>query len=1012
MANDNIIQIEISVDGRQAIASLDLTQDGIKQLGAQFVRSKRDAQTFSEQTIVSLNNVRVTVQALEGAWSAFSSVFGANFSLYERQIIAEVRLESVLRATGRQSEVTAEQLQQQAAALQQLTTVGDEAILETQAVLLTFNNLGTDILPRVTEAAIDLSAVLGGDLRSNALRLARALEDPANALETLRRTGVTFSEEQRAQIENFAETGRLAEAQAVILRELEARFQGTARAIAETPAGRFRQLQNELGDVREEIGGLLATGLLPFIEGSRGLLTLLNEIDPRLVSIISLTGTLTTTYIALNVTGILPVIRNTLTWQQVLRALDGRTATSSAGILTLAGSFRTLTAATRGLLVSLGPIGLLALGLTALLPLFSSFTRSQRENAAATDDLTRSLDDLLATADDVRFEIAGQELVAAQLQRRLQEARQELLRARGREQRRSGVEEVQRLQAEIEALNARIEQLNQRRIRLEAEERNQAVGPLSPEQTRQRELLRIELIADAQARELAQLRIWYDDQVKAARRNAELLELIELAYQNRRQQIIDTAQERTLEAERVFNDRRLRIEEGFRRLQGEAEVDILADRVDRIQRELDAEQAGTDRRRELYLQLLQARLDLDAELANIANEEEARERRIAERRAELQAEIIRQQREIFEEERRLALQQATADLPLEERRRAELALERQILEERKGILQEELDAVRSNSALTEEEREREANEIVLQLLRIGQAIGDVDEAAAQLDAAFDQSAQDIVRSLGQIFQAFGALFSNLNTLYRQDAERKIESETRKRNAALDTAEQEALAAAQSADERAAIEQAYEEKREALEEEMMAKRAEAARRFFLLQQIASVGQAVMSTYQGAAAALAPPPVGKGPVFGPALAGLTIAAGLKNVAVIATQQPPAFADGGLFRGQGGPRDDANLARISDGEFIVNAASTARYRDILEAINTNRFDSLSPSVIVASPAASAAEEDRMMREVGRLINNGLRAYANRPLAGVAVLGRYETAAVIETGTARLGNRLTFEP
>lgn len=1005
MATENVIQIEIQVDGKRALASLDLTQDGIKALGAQFVESKRDARTFGEETFVSLNNVRVAVQALEGAWRAFSGIFGANFSLYERQIIAEVRLESVLKATGRQSEITAQQLGAQASALQQLTTVGDEAILETQAVLLTFNNLGTDILPRVTEAALDLSAVLGGDLRGNALRLARALDDPANALESLRRTGVTFTEDQRQIIDNFIETGQLAEAQAVILTELESRFQGVSRAIAETPAGRFRQLQNELGDVREEIGGLLATGLLPFVEGTSGLLQLLNEIDPRLVSIVSLTGTLGTTLIALNVTGLLPVIRNALTWQQVQRALVAQNAASTASVLTLAGGFRTLGIAVRGFLVSLGPLGLLTVGLTALIPLFSSFARSNRDSAAATNELTSSLDNLLATADDVRFELAGQELVAAQLQRRLQEARQELLRARGRENRREAVDEVKRLQAEIDALNARIENLDQRRIRLEAEERNQAIGPLSPEQTRQRENLRIELIADAQERELAQLRIWYNDQVTAARRNAELLELIELAYQSRRDQIVAQAQERALAAERTFAERRQAIAEGFLRLQGTAEIDILADRLERLQSELDAEAAGTDRRRELYLQVLQARLELDRELARISEEEGEREAEAARIRAENNQEIIRQSREIFEEERRLALQRATLSLPVEERRQAELALERQLLQERKAILEDELRAVEANTELTADAREREANAIIIQLLRVKQAIGDVDAAAPDLGSSFTDTTLEIVRGLNQIFSAFGDLFSSLNTLYRQDAERKIQAETRKRTAALDTAEQEALANAQSAEERIEIEQAYEERRAALEEEMLEKKAEAARKFFLLQQIASIGQATMSTYEAATRALTLPPP-----FGQILAGVLTAAGLANVAVIASQQPPAFADGGLFRGQGGPRDDANLARLSDGEFIVNAASTSRYRDLLEAINTNRLQfnpmSSAPAAIVATDSGINA------RQVAGMIERGLKAYANRPLNAVARVNRYETAAIIETGTTQLSDRLTFTP
>jgi hypothetical protein len=49
--------------------------------------------------------------------------------------------------------------------------------------------------------------------------------------------------------------------------------------------------------------------------------------------------------------------------------------------------------------------------------------------------------------------------------------------------------------------------------------------------------------------------------------------------------------------------------------------------------------------------------------------------------------------------------------------------------------------------------------------------------------------------------------------------------------------------------------------------------------------------------------------------------------------------AFADGGYVDGPGGPRDDRILARLSAGEFVVNASATSRNRTALEAINAGR-------------------------------------------------------------------------
>lgn len=46
---------------------------------------------------------------------------------------------------------------------------------------------------------------------------------------------------------------------------------------------------------------------------------------------------------------------------------------------------------------------------------------------------------------------------------------------------------------------------------------------------------------------------------------------------------------------------------------------------------------------------------------------------------------------------------------------------------------------------------------------------------------------------------------------------------------------------------------------------------------------------------------------------------------------------FADGGMHYGQGGPRADKEVVRVSPGEYTVNAAATQKHRALLEAINS---------------------------------------------------------------------------
>ncbi|WP_234680791.1 phage tail tape measure protein [Bradyrhizobium monzae] len=68
-------------------------------------------------------------------------------------------------------------------------------------------------------------------------------------------------------------------------------------------------------------------------------------------------------------------------------------------------------------------------------------------------------------------------------------------------------------------------------------------------------------------------------------------------------------------------------------------------------------------------------------------------------------------------------------------------------------------------------------------------------------------------------------------------------------------------------------------------------------------------------------------------------------------------PMFADGGEVTGPGGPRDDRVLARLSHGEFVVNAAATAQHRATLEAINSDRIPRFADGGLVGGAGGTAA-------------------------------------------------------
>lgn len=166
----------------------------------------------------------------------------------------EIKLEAVLKATGNAAGFTATQLKREASELQNLTGIGDEAIIGMQAILATFKEIKGDAFTRVTKVALDMSVVLGQDAKSAAIQLGKALNDPIKGLTALSRSGVTFSKEQETVIKNLVKSGQLMTAQAKILDELESQFGGAAKAIGDDAVGSLKKFWSALGDVGEKIG--------------------------------------------------------------------------------------------------------------------------------------------------------------------------------------------------------------------------------------------------------------------------------------------------------------------------------------------------------------------------------------------------------------------------------------------------------------------------------------------------------------------------------------------------------------------------------------------------------------------------------------------------------------------------------------------------------------------------------------------------------------------------------------
>jgi hypothetical protein len=164
------------------------------------------------------------------------------------------QLEARIRSTGGAAGFTGTQLAGMAADLQKVSTFGDEAIMSMQSVLLTFTKVRGDEFKGASQAILDMSVALGTDLRSAALQVGKALNDPIAGVTALSRAGVQLTDAQKATIKSLVDVGDVAGAQRIILKELEGQMGGSANAARNTLGGALASLKNAFGDLFEVPG--------------------------------------------------------------------------------------------------------------------------------------------------------------------------------------------------------------------------------------------------------------------------------------------------------------------------------------------------------------------------------------------------------------------------------------------------------------------------------------------------------------------------------------------------------------------------------------------------------------------------------------------------------------------------------------------------------------------------------------------------------------------------------------
>lgn len=292
---DNQIKLVISIDGKDANATINLTDQNIKELYKSFKYGKQEINGLTTAISQGFNNAREIIQGFREAYDVISQAFATHLTAYQEQEDALIKLNTALSQSGKLTEDNVKSLTDYAAQLQKTTIYGDE-VTETVMAQLIAMGLSVEQTKQATLQAANLATVMGTDLNT----AARAMADLFNG-----NVGM-IGRYIKGLDETIIKSGDLDK----IMAMLNERIGGQAEAMGKSASGQIARMNNAIGDLKENAGQLLSNALGPMISALASIAEKINNLSPGLSGIIGIVGSMTVAFITLRVSGILPAIKS------------------------------------------------------------------------------------------------------------------------------------------------------------------------------------------------------------------------------------------------------------------------------------------------------------------------------------------------------------------------------------------------------------------------------------------------------------------------------------------------------------------------------------------------------------------------------------------------------------------------------------------------------------------------------------------------------------------------------
>ena len=360
------------------------------------VRSVQDESEKAKRTIISWSEVSQAFDVLQNAISELQGVMTDLTSAYQVQLVAETQLQTIMRQRMGANDEMIQSVKDLCSAQQELGVIGDEVQLSGAQQMATFlkSKQSLDVLiPAMNNLiaqqnglnATNQDAVSIGNMMGKAMQ---------GQVEVLQRVGITFTDAQKQVLQFGTESERAAMLAQVITDNV-----GNMNAeLAKTDAGKWKQTENYLGDIKEQLGAM--------VQQYAPTITFLSQATIAASGI----GKLATSFYSVGkALGIVKAAG--IAWNATAIRMSALATTCSASMRGAAVSAATLRLAIQGLMIATG-VGIAVAALTGVISLFASSADDAATSATSMANAEKSAFDNIKQTYDSTLKQTYSNLIA------------------------------------------------------------------------------------------------------------------------------------------------------------------------------------------------------------------------------------------------------------------------------------------------------------------------------------------------------------------------------------------------------------------------------------------------------------------------------------------------------------------------------------------------------------------------------------------------------------------------